>query len=67
MANEKLIKVWDPLVRIVHWALVATFFTAYFTGEEGPEIHEWMGYVVLALVIFILSFTLAPVRISNGF
>ena len=52
MANEKLINVWDPLVRICHWALVATFFTAYFTGEEGPEIHEWMGYVVLALVIF---------------
>jgi cytochrome b len=51
MANGKLVKVWDPLVRIVHWALVATFFTAYFTGEDAPPLHEWMGYIVLGLVI----------------
>lgn len=51
MTNEKPVKVWDPLVRIFHWALVATFFTAYFTGEDAPPLHEWMGYIVLGLVI----------------
>ena len=28
------VKVWDPLVRIGHWLLVAAFFTAWFT-EDG--------------------------------
>ncbi len=46
------IVVWDLPVRIFHWALVAIFFTAYFTGEDAPPLHEWMGYAVLALVIF---------------
>jgi cytochrome b len=46
------IKVWDPLVRIFHWMLVIAFFTAYATGEDSHEVHEWMGYTVLGLVVF---------------
>ena len=52
MANSGAIKVWDPLVRIFHWALVIAFFTAYATGEDVHELHEWMGYTVLGLVVF---------------
>jgi cytochrome b len=58
MQGGDKVKVWDPLVRIVHWAVVVGFFTAYATGEEAPLIHEWMGYAVLVL---------AAVRIIWGF
>ena len=47
------IKVWDPLVRFGHWALVIAFAVAYITGEEeteASEFHEWAGYVIGGIV-----------------
>lgn len=44
------IKVWDPLVRIFHWALVAAFTAAYFSEHEWLALHVWSGYAVAALV-----------------
>ena len=46
------IKVWDPLIRIFHWVLVAAFFTAYFTEDEWQDVHVWAGYTVLGLLGF---------------
>ncbi len=44
------IKVWDPLVRIFHWSLVAGFFVAYLTEDDFMSLHVWAGYLVGALV-----------------
>ena len=43
-------KVWDPFVRVFHWALVAGFAAnALFTDpEEGP--HRLVGYAIAALL-----------------
>ena len=51
MATQE-IKVWDPLVRIFHWSLVAAFFIAYVTEDDVMWLHEAAGYTVLGLVAF---------------
>lgn len=51
MANQ-LIKVWDPLVRIFHWSLVASFFYTYFTQFDVLELHTYVGYLMCGLLLF---------------
>lgn len=46
------IKVWDPLVRIGHWTLLAAFFIAYFTEDDLLTQHVWAGYTVAGVVLF---------------
>ncbi len=52
MQSENEVKVWDPLVRIFHWALVVAFITAYVTAEEVEWVHVNAGYIVAGLVAF---------------
>lgn len=71
MSNK--IYVWDPLLRLFHWLLVAAFTLAYFTGDEETSLHVYAGYTILGLLVFRLiwgliggryarfsSFSLAP-------
>jgi len=46
------IKVWDPLIRIFHWSLVASFAVAWLTADDIRQLHEWAGYLAAALVAF---------------
>lgn len=46
------VRVWDPLVRVFHWSLVAAFATAWLTADELETTHEIAGYVVAGLVAF---------------
>jgi cytochrome b len=51
--QQNTVKVWDPLVRIFHWSLVAGFSVAYLSGEiEGLTLHVWSGYLVGGLILF---------------
>ena len=47
-----MIKVWDPLLRLFHWSLVASIAIAWLTGEDGEALHEWAGYAALGLIAF---------------
>jgi cytochrome b len=44
------IKVWDPIVRIFHWALVGFFTFSFFTGGEWQSAHILSGYTIGSLV-----------------
>ncbi|MGE0289849.1 MAG: cytochrome b/b6 domain-containing protein [Bradyrhizobium sp.] len=55
MRHSPTVPVWDPLVRIFHWLLVAGFFTAYLTEDDFMTLHAWAGYLVLSLLAFRLA------------
>ena len=52
MTTSNEIRVWDPLVRIFHWSLVAAFTIAYLTEDDWQSLHVWAGYTVAGLVAF---------------
>ncbi|PFG62266.1 cytochrome b [Thioclava sp. ES.031] len=59
------VRVWDPLVRIFHWGLVAAFATAWFTADELQPVHEIAGYTVAGLVAFRLVWGLVGGRYAR--
>ena len=44
------VRVWDPFVRLVHWALAATVLTAWIL-DEPLWMHTWLGYAAAMLVV----------------
>jgi cytochrome b len=44
------IRVWDPLIRVVHWLLAAAVLIDWAT-DEPRWMHVWLGYLAGALVI----------------
>lgn len=46
------VKVWDRFIRLFHWTLVASFATAYISGDlYASEIHVLAGYTLCVLVV----------------
>lgn len=43
------VKVWDPLVRLLHWSLAGCVFTAFLV-EDGDTAHRVLGYIAMGLV-----------------
>jgi len=46
------VRVWDPLVRVFHWSLVASFALAWISADEWDDLHIWAGYAAAALIAF---------------
>lgn len=45
------VKVWDPVVRIFHWTVVAACTLNLFILEEGKYWHRMTGYVIAAAIV----------------
>jgi cytochrome b len=50
--GQAAVRVWDPAVRVGHWALAALFAVAYVTEGEPEWLHTWAGYGLAAIVAF---------------
>lgn len=48
------IRVWDPTIRVFHWALVALMAFLWWSGSQGDGIdyHPVAGYTVLGLLLY---------------
>lgn len=44
------VRVWDPLLRLIHWGIAAAFLTAWLSAEEVMAVHEAAGLAIIALV-----------------
>jgi cytochrome b len=48
--GPQTVKVWDPLVRILHWTLAVGIAAAWATAEESARLHEAVGLGLLAAI-----------------
>ena len=49
--KSRQVRVWDILVRVTHWAVAAGIIANLAFTEDGSELHEYVGYAVVALVV----------------
>ena len=47
---QRMIKVWDPVVRLFHWTVVAACILNLVVLEEGKYWHRVTGYVVATAI-----------------
>ncbi len=48
-AEEKVLRIWDPLVRIFHWSAVTLVAVAFLT-EDDHSLHRSFGYVLMSIL-----------------
>jgi cytochrome b len=48
--HEPSERVWDPLVRLTHWAIALAILLNGFIIDEDALAHIWIGYAALSLL-----------------
>lgn len=48
--ETRTIRVWDAFVRVFHWSLVGSFFTAWWAGDDYETLHLVAGYAAAILI-----------------
>lgn len=63
--SARLVRVWDPLVRVIHWSvLLGVLLNAIITDPDG-DLHEIVGYAILGLVVLRLVWGLLGVQTAR--
>jgi cytochrome b len=58
-AAVRRVTVWDPWVRLVHWAIVLLIPFSWWTAETGRfDLHFLSGYAILTLMLFRIAWGL---------
>ncbi|WP_347140044.1 cytochrome b/b6 domain-containing protein [Paracoccus sp. SSK6] len=55
-------RIWDPALRAFHWTLATLVVANWTLGKIGPSdmsLHFWLGYAVIALLLFRLAWGFA--------
>ncbi|MQW88779.1 cytochrome b/b6 domain-containing protein [Sinorhizobium saheli] len=50
IASRRDVRVWDPIVRLFHWGVVACCTLNLFLLQPGKAAHRYVGYTALGLV-----------------
>lgn len=45
------VKVWDPFIRLFHWATALLFFANFTIFDEDSLAHAYAGYCLFGLVL----------------
>lgn len=59
------IRVWDILVRVTHWTVAAGITANLFFTQKGSELHQYVGYTVVGLVVIRLLWGLVGTRYAR--
>lgn len=65
MENSQYVRVWDPLIRLFHWTLVAAFCLAWLSEDDFINLHVWAGYTILGLLLVRLAWGLVGSRYAR--
>lgn len=65
MPKARQVKVWDILVRVTHWTIAAGIIANLLFTEDSSELHEYVGYTVLGLVVVRLLWGLVGTRYAR--
>lgn len=64
----KKMLLWDLPARVFHWTLVVFVASAIVTGEIGSDLaeyHSWLGFSILTLLVFRLTWSFFGGRYSR--
>lgn len=59
------VPVWDRIVRLFHWSLVAGFALAWFSADRAEDLHSWTGYAAGGLILLRLVWGFAGTRYAR--
>ena len=57
LATESL-RIWDPVLRTLHWVTASIFVLNYWVLEPGGDWHRYLGYTMAGVVIARLAWGL---------